>query len=187
MADTLVLPFAQRLADCLCERLADLSTPVCQCSVRPGTAPPPADACCECGDSSGQAAVQITDIFPVIAGRFPQRISGPVSHCSQFEWAAELTMTVYRCVSVATEDGFPSETELTEDAAKIASDAQAMRQAILCCDWHPGTPPPGRTQADPWPVIPGQWRPLSPLGGCAGGQMSVIVLVGPECCPPVVL
>ena len=181
--DTLVLPYAERLVTCLCEALEALQQPVCQCSLRPGTAPPPADACCGCDGSSGQASVQITDTFPVIAGKFPQRgIVGELTECAAYEWAAELTMTIYRCVSVADEHGFPSVDELTTDATKIANDAQAMRKAMLCCDWRSLDPPLGRTDGDIQPIVPGRWLPLNPQGGCAGGQTSVIVLVGPECC-----
>lgn len=179
--DTLVLPFAEKLIICLCAQLAStLGGAVCQCSLRPGSAPPPADACCLCPDGkSGQAAVQITDIFPVIAGKFPQRGGNVIlDNCGSYEWAAELTMTVYRCVSVADEDGFPSADELTLDTRKIMADARAMRRAMLCCDWHNREDIPD----EKWPIVPGAWRPLSPQGGCAGGQQSVIVLLGSECC-----
>lgn len=182
--DTLVLPFAERLLACLCGQLEAIEAPVCQCSLRPGTAPPPADSCCACDDSTGQAAVQITDIFPVVYGKFPNRgIAGALDSCSSYEWAAELTMTVYRCVSVADDQGFPSVAEMTADTVRIANDAQAMRRAIFCCDWRRKPVPDEDTN---WPIVPGRWIPLSPLGGCAGGQQTVTVLVGPECCPPVV-
>lgn len=183
MPDTLVLPFAERLLGCLCVALADtIAGPPCQCSLYPGTAPPPADACCACTAGNGQAAVQITEIFPVIAGKFPARgIVGQLDNCAAYEWAAELTMTVYRCVATVTEDGFPSVEELMADARKIADDARAMRQALLCCDWRPDVNLPD----DLRPIVPGSWKPVNPLGGCAGGTQSVIVLVGASCCPPV--
>ncbi len=180
MADTLVLPYAERLLTCLCDALTTIGAPVCQCSLRPGTAPPPADACCSCSDSSGQASVQVTRISPLIAGKFPALgISGQLDNCSAFEWAAELTLVVYRCVSTADEQGFPSADELTADAHKILADAQAMRRAVLCCDWR------NDVAGDPAPIVLGDWRPLDPQGGCSGGQMAVTVLVGTECCPVV--
>lgn len=185
MTDTLVLPYAERLLTCLCEALAETTGGApCQCALRPGTAPPPADVCCECQDGQGQASVQITEIFPVVAGQFPKRgIVGTLTDCTAYEWAAELTMTVYRCVSVADGDGFPSFDELMADSRKIADDAQAMRRAVFCCDWHSTPPPEGRLQGETQPIVPGSWKAIQPLGGCAGGTMSVIVLVGPECCP----
>lgn len=188
MNDTLVLPFAERLLTCLCEALQEtIGGAPCQCALRPGVAPPPADICCNCEGGQGQASVQITEIFPVVAGRFPQRgVSGTLTNCADYEWAAELTMTVYRCVSVADEQGFPSFDELQADTRKIAEDAQAMRRALLCCTWRDTPPPPGRQQGDTMPIVPGSWKAREPQGGCAGGTMSVVVLVGPECCPPVV-
>lgn len=178
--DTLVLPFAERLLTCLCTALAETAVGlVCQCALRPGVAPPPADLCCNCPNGGqGQASVQITEIFPVVAGKFPTRgIAGTLDNCATYEWAAELTMTVYRCVSVADENGFPSFDELMADTRKIAEDAQAMRRALLCCDWR------DNDLGDPSPIVPGPWKAIQPQGGCAGGQQSVTVLLGSECCP----
>lgn len=179
MADDLALPYAERLVGCLCSQLALTDAgATCQCCLRPGTAPPPADACCDCGQGQGQASVQVTRIFPVVAGRFPQSgVAGSLDNCTAYEWAAELTMTVYRCVSVADENAFPSCDELTADTRKILDDAKAMRLAALCCDWR------NDDLDEPVPMVLGEWRPLSPMGGCAGGQMSVTVLLGSECCP----
>ncbi len=178
--DDLVLPYAERLVGCLCSQLA--LTPAggtCQCCLRPGTAPPPADACCQCSTGNGQASVQIGPIFPVVEGKFPQRgIVGTLDNCTAYEWAVELIMVVYRCVSAADEKGYPSCEELTADTIKIQNDAKAMRLAALCCDWR-GADDLG----DPPRMVLGEWRPLNPMGGCAGGQMSVTVLLGSECCP----
>lgn len=179
MVATLVLPYAERLIACLCDALqATVGGPVCRCSLAPGTAPPPADACCNCDSGAGQATVQITDTYATVAGKFPTRANGQMDNCGLFEFAAELTMVVYRCVSVADEKSFPSGEELAADARKTADDEQAMLQAMLCCDWR------DRGDGELQPIIPGSWRPLSPLGGCAGGQMSVTVLVGGLCCSP---
>lgn len=179
MADTLVVPYAQALLACLCAQLADtIGGPPCQCCLRPGTAPPPADSCCECSTGQGQASVQIGPIRPLVAGKFPNfGITGTLDNCTEYEFAVELIMTVYRCVSVADDTGFPSCDELTADTLKIADDARAMRRAILCCDWRGQDDLDDATQ-----IVLGDWRPLSPLGGCAGGQQSVIVLLGSECC-----
>jgi hypothetical protein len=175
--------FADRLLVCLCAYLADtIAGPVCQCSVRPGSPLPPADVCCDCTVGQGQASIQVGPIYPMVAGKFPSRgVSGQLTNCSSFEWAAELTLVVYRCVSVADEDGFPSVNELTVDAAKIASDADAMWQAVFCCPgWRDIGDPDGELAL----IAPGEWRPAEPMGGCAGGQLSVIVNLGSICCPP---
>lgn len=186
MTDTLVLPYAERLLVCLCTELADtIAGSPCQCSLRPGTAPPPADVCCICETGNGQASVQITEIYAFPYGKFPARGAVLPDNCSSFEWAAELTLTVYRCVSTVDEDGFPSVEELMADTRKIMDDAQAMRRAVLCCDWRAGEPPPGRQQAEQAQIVMGAWRPVNPEGGCAGGMLSVLVNLGTECCPPV--
>lgn len=172
--------FADKLLDCLCGYLsATIGGAVCQCSRRPGTAPPPADACCGCDTGQGQASVQITRMYPTT--RFPAPgVVGQLTECTSFEWVAELTMVVYRCVSVADESGFPSVDELTADAVKIQGDADAMWQALFCCpDWRDIGDPDGELAA----IVPGEWRPIDPLGGCSGGQLSVTVNLGSICCP----
>lgn len=126
--------------------------------------------------------MQIGPIRPMLAGKFPaQGVMGQLTNCAEFEWSAELTMVVYRCVAVADESGFPTEDELTQDAHKIASDADAMWRALFCCpEWRDLGDPDGDLAV----IVPGEWRPLTAGGGCAGGQMSVVVRLGSICCPP---
>lgn len=166
MADTVVTPFAAALLLCLCAQLEEDGNPVCQCCLRPGTAPPPADQCCDCGDGQGQASVQVTRVFPSV--KFPQPgIDGELTECTAIGRAAELTITVYRCVSCPDETSFPSCDELTADSVKILSDMAAMFRAVVCCEWH-----------EDQRIIPGEWRPINPSGCCAGGQMTVLVDLG---------
>lgn len=168
MADTLVTPLAEALLACLCAELANtIGGSPCQCCLRPGTAPPPADACCACGAGQGQASVQVTRIFA--SQDFPRAgVSGPLTECTALGRAAELTLTVFRCVACVDESGLPSCDEMADDARKILDDAQAMWRAVVCCDWR----------GDEQRFIPGEWRPLAPLGCCAGGTMSVTVDLG---------
>jgi hypothetical protein len=177
LEDTQVVPFAERLLDCLCIELGrSLGGPVCQCCLRPGMVPVPMDTCyCNCPDgNAGQASVQITDIFP--SSRFPRnQIDVWDEACAVgVTWVAELTMTVYRCVSTMEGTGQPPTCEqLERDFRVIQSDAAAMRRAFACCsDWALGQQ-----------IRPGGWKPIGPMGACAGGFMSVLVDVGPLCCP----
>lgn len=183
MTDTLVLPYADRLLDCLCTALADsVGGPVCRCCLRPGGHLVPMDSCyCECGavGGNGQASVQVTGIYPT--NRFPRNgiEEWDIACDARNTWVAELTMTVYRCVHVLKDDGTPpSCAELDADARKIASDRFAMMTAALCCDWRRPSP-----EWEQQPIIPGSWTPVTPQGGCAGGYMTVLVDVGPFCCP----
>ena len=170
-----VTEIAEALRDCLCAALADsLGGPVCQCCIRPGMAPPPADVCCDCGEGQGQAAVQMVEIFP--SDKFPRKgIAEWKGACTKGNtfWVAELVMTVYRCVHVMDDDGnAPSCEDIQIDAARIWSDAQVMTQVFACCDW-----------AGDRKVLPGSWQPLPNQGGCGGGMMSVYVNLGVQCCP----
>jgi len=131
MTDTLVLPYAERLLDCLCDALADsLGGPVCRCCLRPGAHLVPMDSCyCECGaagSANGQASVQVTNVYP--SSKFPRSgVDEWDDACNTVTWVAELTMTVYRCVHTVDEKGVPPTCDqLDSDARKIASDRFAM-------------------------------------------------------------
>ena len=165
--DNLVTPIAQALVACLCAELATtIAGPACQCCLRPGWPLPPMDNCCNCGDGQGQASVQVGPIYPTL--KFPQRgVGSTLNPCSEFVWAVELAVVVYRCVSCPDETSFPSCDELTLDARKLLSDAAAMRRAVMCCDWR-----------DDRAIVPGDWRQIGPAGCCAGGVMTVTVDLG---------
>ena len=168
---------AQRLLQCLCAQLQDsVGGPVCQCCVRPGVAPPPADVCCDCGEGQGQAVVQLGELYP--SDKFPRKgIQEWNGGCAKGQtiWVQELIMTVYRCVHVMGEDGVaPRCADVQADAEKIASDAEAMLKAFTCCDW----PLPAGNKR----IMPGSWQPLPNQGGCGGGTMTVYVGLGYVCC-----
>lgn len=169
----LATDMAAALLDCLCARLVDtIGGPVCQCCLRPSIAPPVNDVCCDCGEGQGQAAVQVVEIFPT--EDFPRKgirqFKGACGH--NVTRAAELAMTVYRCVGTVDSNGNPPSCErVTADARKIDDDADAMWQAFACCDWA------GRRK-----ILPGSWQPLPNQGGCGGGMMTVYVEIS-SCCP----
>lgn len=169
-----VLPLAERLLACLCNALEDSAAgPVCDCCVHPGPAPPPMDYCdCECAGGVGQAWVVVNRIYPA-AARFPAQAFDLVP-CKVPSWGVELVAGVYRCVHTLDDNGVPpSCAQVTQDATELLSDAAAMRQALVCCF------PEG---ADTVAVV-GDYTPLAPQGGCAGGQMSITVQFY-DCCPP---
>lgn len=174
--DVMVTPHMDRLLDCLCAQLdSTLGGPVCNCCLRPGGGLPPMDACyCDCDSGGrGQASVQLLSVFP--SNRFPRnQIDQWDDACNaRITWVATLQMVVYRCVSVADQDGVPPAcAQLDADARMLTSDMQAMLRAFACCDW-----------SDDRQVLPGAYTPIPPQGGCAGGMMTVLVDLGPLCCP----
>lgn len=179
MTDTMVIPYAERLLACLCTELeTSLAGAVCACCLRPGGHLVTMDTCtsCGCDGPNGQASVQVTDVYP--SAKFPRKgIDTWDEPCRSATWVAELTMTVYRCVSVIGDDGQPPAcADLDRDARRIQSDRAAMMRAFACCDWNTTGDYTAR-------VVPGTWTPVPPQGGCAGGFMTVLVDVGYFCCP----
>ncbi|MBP2703524.1 hypothetical protein JOL79_06890 [Microbispora sp. RL4-1S] len=174
MADVTALPLAEALLACLCAELDDtVAGPVCVCCLAPG--PEPAD-CCTCPGGEGRAWVRVTRIFPTSA-RFPLPAVDPGRCATDGSYAVELELGVYRCVATIDDDGTPpSCDQRTADAVKLLDDAAAMRRAVSCC--FPRTEL-GRGRA----VVVGEWRPIAPEGGCAGGALLVTVESG-DCCPP---
>lgn len=177
--DLFVVPYAEALLDCLCDQLElSIGGPVCACCLRHGGHLVAMDNCsCSCdGASQGQASVQVTDVYP--SSKFPRKgLDTWDVPCRSGVWVAELTMTVYRCVAVLQEDGQPPTCpQLDADFRKIQSDRAAMMRAFACCDWRGTADEVAR-------IVPGSWTPVAPQGGCAGGFMTVLVDLGPFCCP----
>jgi hypothetical protein len=120
----------------------------------------------------------VARIYPTDEARFPSLLAIVPDNCRAIGWAADLVMTVYRCVPVPDEDGTPPDcAELEAATAKILDDAQAMLSTVICCDWNVD-PSRGLVR-----MVPGQWSPLPSRGGCGGGTMTVTVFTGPVCCP----
>lgn len=173
MPDVTALPLAQALLACLCSALDDtVGGPVCSCCLAPG--PEPVD-CCDCAEGEGKAWVRVVRIFPTTS-RFPQQALDPGA-CRTGGWAVELELGVARCVATIDDDGNPpSCDDRNADTIKILEDAAAMRAAVSCC--YPSTDL-GRA----WRSVPGQWTPIAPAGGCAGGTM-LVTIESADCCPP---
>lgn len=170
-----VLPIAERLLACVCNALEDSAGgAVCDCCVHPGPASPPMDFCDgPSGGGNGQAWVTYNRIFPA-AARFPNQLFD-VEACNINSWGVELAAGVYRCVSSLDDVGNPpSCAQTSADATMLLSDAAALRQALVCCF------PEGRDTV----AVVGDYTPIGPQGGCAGGQMTVTVQFN-ACCPTV--
>lgn len=173
MPDNTALPIAQALLACLCAELDDtVGGPVCTCCLAPGAEPV---ECCECAEGEGKAWVRVVRIWPTGA-RWPLPAADPAA-CRVGGYAVELELGVVRCVSTIDDDGSPPTCDdRTADTVKILEDAAAMRAAASCCF-------PGTDLGRAWRSIPGEWRPIEPQGGCAGGTLLVTIESG-DCCPP---
>lgn len=176
VGDDPVIALAERLLACLCEVLpSTVGGDVCVCCLNPGVETP-MDYCCECtvGDqpAEGQAWVSVVKIFP--STRFPAQQLDRAACGQGSGFVAELVMGVYRCAPVSDARGNPptcdQQMAVTE---KILSDAAAMRQAVRCCF---------RDEVEAPDVLIGEWVPLGPQGGCAGGAQLVTVGFA-DCCP----
>lgn len=174
MADTVVLPAANRLLACLAEQL----------SLNPN---PPANVCLRAGDlfiqdvdgsisvdkacCPGTAYVRITDKYP--ASDFPNPDTTPAkrNNCMPHRFAVQLIMGVARCVpGMGTPEG-PDCADWTAAATQDANDLDAMGKA-LCC-WADGLAP-GRL----WIA---QVSTVQLTADCLERQWPIIMEVG-KCC-----
>lgn len=132
--------------------------PVCRTAVYPAGVSVPWDSCGEggCGDRDGMLWAQLTALDPVQGG-------SDSGNCPAYMWTA--TVGIVRCVSVLGEDGQPpTAAQVAADADRQITDADAIWHALRCCPTRP------EALAD---VSLSSWRPLGPLGGCAGGTWTM--------------
>lgn len=168
--DTVLGALMQRLLDCLCTQLVQtIEGPVCQCCLHSGLLVP-MDACCDCGNGQGQAAIRPVSVYP--STRFPIQDTG-FDRCPAQTYAAVLDMSVYRCASTQDDAGNPpSCADQTADTLGLIDDMVAMRRAVVCCL--------GSNPDDDF--VLGAWSPVPVTGGCQGGTMLVTVRID-DCCP----
>lgn len=175
--DTLLLPEAVMLLDCLCTALQAYDNPPETCCLRPGDTVIQdvgipgfsQDDCCR-----GQAYVKIAGYYMTGEGNSPfpsPSTDAPISPCGVPAWGLQLEMGIFRCIRT---DRQPTCTEYTEAVIRQMTDAKAMRCALDCfISLH-----------DPQTVAVGNWSPAGPDGGCVGStwQVSVEVLNSCEEC-----
>lgn len=89
--------------------------------------------------------------------------------CAILFWEVVLAVGVIRCVAVSAEDGTaPSDEAITADAWQFLSDLAAIQEALACRVDLAGV---------------GDFTPLGPQGGCAGGEWQFTVRVPVCACP----
>lgn len=172
--DTLLLPAAINLLNCLCAALNARPNPPAICCLRPGdsvvqdVAIPgfSNDECCQ-----GQAYVRFIGFYMTGGAESPfpsPSTDAPVSPCGVPAWGVQLEMGVFRCIRT---DRQPTCPEYTEAVIQQMGDAKAMRQAACCFE----------ELYDPESVALGQWSPAGPDGGCIGSTWQVSVEILNEC------
>lgn len=125
---------------------------------------------CRCGT----AWVRIASFAPT--GAFPNPQETP-SNCGPDGWSLTLELGIARCPPIGDATTLPTCEELAAYTAKVMTDAQAIRRAIICCL---GPSRPTRR------YLMGAWEAFGPEGMCGGGRMTVqLQLLNCDDCPPV--
>lgn len=174
----------QALLACVCAELdrlpaeAGLAGCPCRACVVPGT--PAVDGCdggCDVqpGDWPGQLTVNVQRTYMSRQDVFPAelRTARDLAFCADPGFlAVDLSVQVWRCAPVQTNEGCPpSCDELATAATQTHADMLAVWRAATCC--FSGTGTEQRRKGRRYSV--GQTLPLGPQGGCVGFQTLVTV------------
>lgn len=154
--DTLIYPIVSDLAACLCAEYVGSDEHLCFCGIEPSTGVPINVGECD-GGACGAATVRLVRLYP--STNFPN-VDGTATCVTLL--AAELVVTVLRCVPVGGDDGSnPTAAEYALWAQQQYADMIAMRRAIVCCfgDLHADTD---------YRLV--DYTPVAPQGGVGGGQ-----------------
>lgn len=164
---------ATALQECFCAQLAEVSAAVACCCLAPGQQVV-WDTC-----DPGQAWVRVASIYQ-LGHNFPApaRPADLTACGGEGGWAVTLELGTIRCMPQPDLDGnLPSCEDVSAVSRLVLADANAMRRAMLCCDW---LTPCGMPDAQ---RVYGAWTPVGPQGACVGGVMSVTVEVSACICP----
>lgn len=116
------------------------------------------DDCCP-----GYSWVRVVRAYPSIS--FPTPVTGRID-CPPPSFAADIEIGIVRCASVPDANGNPpTAADLLTDARIVGVDRSILFQAITCV----AVADLGRD------LRLGSWVPMSTLGGCMGGAVTVTV------------
>jgi hypothetical protein len=179
ITDTLTLPTATALRDCLREQsTATPFGPVFDAVIRHGAAGTPTMDGCDCSgtvdvdgqqvDAQGVAYVRVAGLLPAdLSGRSAARPGGSFGNTRRCgsAWVVTYDLGLLRCWPLS-DDGKPLPAEQQHElAAKFGADRVALQRAIDCCaylDKHSGVELVNMT-------------PVGPAGGCAGWSAQIRV------------
>lgn len=175
---------AQALLDCVCEALDRIPVEVpglagCPCRVGIVPGAPAADGCdggCNVpeGEYPGQLTVNVVRTYvaelPVYTNLQAVLFEG--ANCGPTALTvADLSITLWRCTPVPSDDGCPPPMEdLKASATQLHADMMAISQALTCC-----FPTRATDRRKGRRFSPGQSTVLDPQGGCVGVQTTVTV------------
>ncbi len=164
MATDLILAAAQEMHACFCAQL-NITVPVDdrpqRCCLFVGEDFEMGVAINEDMCKCGTAWVRVAGITPT--GIFPNQMS-EATNCAPTGWSLSLELGVARCPPLGDAYNLPSCDDWAAYTARVMTDAQAMRQAIICCL---SAARPNRQ------YLIGGWAPFGPQGLCGGGKMTV--------------
>lgn len=121
----------QALRQCVADRLATVSTPVCELPIIWSDHRDPADICdreCDNG-GSGQGWIRLVRMAPR-----PRPAKFPPSGCGA-GWTATVEVGVHRCAPAGVKDERPTPQEKEAYAQARLKDMRALLAAWECCDW----------------------------------------------------
>lgn len=175
--DTIALPLAMQLVDCLVGQFAVQPDPPQHIGLRAGSAYAPLlgaagteliDEACE-----GIVWVRVTGISDATQG-FPA--GGPsATPCGPLQWAVGLEIGTGRCVPWAENENIaapPTQDQWNVATVQMLTDAAAVRAAILCC-FRPGVESLRMTWSS--------WTPLPYETGNTGSVTQITVLTKGGC------
>lgn len=117
------------------------------------------DSCCQ-----GMLYARLDNIVPFVADMGSGPIVGFNRGCSVPYWLVTVTVGILRCVDTVDDDGAPpSDNTLTTEGVRYAFDMAALASAARSLMSNDGSP------VDSIVGMVG----LGPMGGCAGGEMTV--------------
>ncbi|WP_435111316.1 hypothetical protein [Nocardiopsis synnemataformans] len=157
----------QALRQCVADKLATMSVPVCELAIIWSGHRDPADVCdCTCQAGNGQGWVRIMSITPK-----PTPAKIPLGGCSG-GWIMRIEVGVHRCAPTGVGEDRPTVEAKDAYAKAMMADARALMAAWACCDWH-----------DKHEIRRGvnEVVPVGPQGGC--GSVIVVGQVELDGCP----
>ena len=145
------------LVDCVCVALeTDGAGPTCWCGFYPGSQVS-WDYCGECsGGSCGMGYVRLVNAY-----RSEDMLNPDLNTRCASPLTLQLAVGAIRCIPVADDDGrLPDPESMWESSLAVLADMAALFVAADCC---------------PGEHILGEYTPVGPQGGCAGGEWTVWV------------
>ena len=158
---------AQLLYACLCEQVNLLPEPdrPTRCCLIAASEFEMGVATLEDMCACGTAYVRIDSFTPSSTFPVQQELA---TMCGPEQWALTLELGIMRCPPIGTAEVLPTCDEYAAYTAKVMADAQAMRNAVICCF---GPARPNRL------LLLGGWQAVGPEGACGGGKMTVQVQI----------